>query len=771
MLHINPIQYPALIKRSFNILSISADRKTLEISLESNTPRITYGKSLRLVIIMSNGMMDQYFGIYGSSYISKSVKHYLYLSKPLDEIITTSDVFNVYETFATSNDAQAISIMDVYDSVKGSESDINELGELSIGSLGFISGFQSNKINSVLYDFAKSEEIEITNAFTDICNIRIYNPDKTNTEDELTRFKIYLYPTNTSHKSLFDADIVIDSNGTYASVKLNSHVFQDNAYSNITNNFAIRLTKYVYTDGSRYVNVKLGLVEVAGTFKFKGYIGCKHYDDLFLSTSSVKSSTAISLNGNEENICDRTLISLDTYGEQRISTLKETIFTGTELTSELISDQTPGHYIIKQSTKPADIPGGSADKTFSADDEKEYTINWDFANLIIYPKNKYGQKPDLELSDNTCMMITDNGRIFIGEIRRSENFVNWKELSNNLTEIYAKDVIEDNEHQFVSQDEKDVWNGAITELSNNVWGPTVTNEAARPSNPLTGYTCTVLNSTVYGGKKVTYQYIGDNKWVPITPNILPVMATTESQMQYSNGGTLVDLDFIAKVNSTGIGKTLNLKEQFISSFNTENTYQTLDNKNFFDLVKRSGTTNLAYDGSINIGFSNDMLKTNSIGIGSNLKTGNKNESIMIGTGLIQKALITLGKYNDNNDNNSLLLSIGNGTSDSSRKTVFNINENGIVTTTSNYVIDGIGPNYFLTSGGYTDESLYAKKTWVESLVKDFAVKTDYGYFAHLDINNNDIDIPIVFICDEYIADEDSAFDLDNINEEGEDAEE
>lgn len=742
MVHINPIEYPNLVKRSFDVIQISADRKRIEIDIAASNLRLYYGKLMMFFIDAA-----KYYGMYQVSFVNNVYKHYLVLDAALPAGVVTKLI--TYETFVVSGDNQAITLQDVQERCVATESKVTEFGETNIGNSGLINGLQTLKINQALYDFKKDVDLNITNSFTPVCDLKI---PSINT---LARYRLFLYDS-VKTKGLFCCDIIISSNADYCRLLIDSHILQSNnqnEYDTLKNSIMLKLNKKLYSNGEGFVTVNIGLKlnnNISDIYSLRGYIGCKSSNDLITPSVTINSTTPVLLNGLEIIECDKTLISVDNYGEQRSARWKETIFQGARIrNTHLISNQTPGNYII-DTLLPNDVPGGSVDDSVFGSENTKFTIDWSKANLTIYPSKDIEGKSYEDLSSNNCLLITNSKRIFVGIINRTTKNVAWFELSTQNHVHHAKDIITNANYQFVNQIEKDSWNKGIGEIASTPWRPTVRSEADLPNNAMPGFSVTVTHSTTFPGLSVIYQF-SQNAWKPVSVNIIPVMATTNAQVQYTNGGTLVNLDFISKVDTLGIGSLLvKGKEMYVSATNERSQYNTtLTDSYFFDMVKRAGTNITPAIYSINFGFHNGMGEDNSVTIGNSINNPYV-YSVNIGTGLISKSnAITLGKYNSDIDD--LILNIGNGTSNTERYSVLTLDRFSNLTLKGGngfYYIEGIGPDMLLTSGGYTDSKEFVKR---QEFINELEKKADankFGFFKHETKDNSYLE-PIVFISGLY----------------------
>lgn len=745
MLHINPIEYPRLIKHSFNVLGISDDKKKIQININAGNARLYYNKVLTFFINNT-----AYTGIYQVEINRNTYKHYIVLDSPIE--LTVNDTLTLYETFAVKNDFQLVTLQDVKENLDSTESEVTEFGESKIGSKGLQTGLQTLKANYSLYDFKKDVNVQITNSFVKVCDLEI-------SKTRLSRYRILLYSTES--KGIFDGEFVFAPNADYVFVKLITHIDkQKSTELNEINFFTFKLLKNNYANGKIFVSVNIGLdsdSDISSPYNFVGFIGCKSYNDLILPTdSTVTDSTVLKLNNKELVECDRTLVSIDTFGEQRVSKIKETLFNGVTLTnSDLICKQTPGYYIMTNSL-PNDIPGGITDKSIVKDDIK---IKSDFtsANLIIYPTVNLENNPSKDNDNCRCLMITNNKRIFIGVILRTENYVEWIELTTGLNNAtHAKDIITDSTHRFVTDEQIKKWNDSISVIVNTPWRPTVNNKSELPTeNIQNGYTTTVLNDDTYGNQQVIYQFKND-EWKPVSINVLKVDNQQVNDINTILSATLVSSNLLNDLKYNGIAYKID-DEQFGSVMN-KTKYGTTTNK-FIDLVKRAEYDLIPGNESINIGFSNELTKNYNILIGSSLQNTKEN-SIAIGTNLLCCSGITLGKFNINVPDAQLI--IGNGSDNDNRSNLvwFDFDGNLNLPTGKLIKIAGLDTNQILTSGGTIDKSTFLTKDSLKDELDNKADADKFGFFKHELVDGTKL-TPIVFISGLYQSYEE--FDEDSPN--------
>lgn len=733
MLHINPIEYPRLIKRSFRVLGISEDKRKIQININDENTRLYYNKVLTFFINDT-----AYNGIYQVEVNRNAYKHYIVTDLPVE--VTVDTILTFYETFAVKNDFQLVTLQDVKENLDSSESEVTEFGESKIGTKGLQTGLQTLKTNYSLYDFKKDVNVQITNSFVNVADLAISNT-------KLSRYRILLYSTES--KGIFDGEFVFAPNADYVFVKLITHIDkQKSTELNEINFFTFKLNKNTYNNGEIFVSLNIGLdsdSNITTPYNFIGFIGCKSCNDLILpSDSTVTNSTVLKLNNKELVECDRTLVSIDTFGEQRVSKIKETLFNGVTLTnSDLICKQTPGYYVMTNSL-PNDAPGGSADKSVVKDDIK---IKSDFtsANLIIYPTVNLENYPNKDNENCRCLMITNNKRIFIGVILRTENYVEWIELTTGLNNtVHAKDIITDSTHRFVTDEQIKKWNDGIALVTNTPWRPTVNNKSELiTENIQNGYTLTVLNDDAYGNQQVIYQF-KDGEWNPVSINVLKVDNQQVNNINTILAATLISSNLLNELKSNGIAYKIN-DEQFGSIMN-RNKYGTTTNK-FIDLVKRDEEDLIPGNESINIGFSNELTKNYNILIGSSLQNTKEN-SIAIGTNLLCCSGITLGKFNINIENAQLI--IGNGLDNENRSNLvwFDFEGNLNLPTGKLIKIEGLEVNQILTSGGAIDSNNFLTKDNLNDELDKKADANKFGFFKHELVDGTKI-TPIVFISGLY----------------------
>lgn len=733
MLHINPIEYPRLIKRSFKVLGLSEDKKKIQININDENTRLYYNKVLTFFINDTG-----YNGIYQVEINRNTYKHYIVTDSPVETTINST--LTLYETFAVKNDFQLVTLQDVKENLDSTESEVTEFGESKIGSKGLQTGLQTLKANYSLYDFKKDINVQITNSFVNVCDLEI-------SKTRLSRYRILLYSTES--KGIFDGEFVFAPNADYVFVKLITHIDkQKSTELNEINFFTFKLLKNIYANGKIFVSVNIGLdsdSDISSPYNFVGFIGCKSYNDLILPTNSnVSSSNVLKLNNKELVECDRTLVSIDTFGEQRVSKLKETLFNGVLLSnSVLICKQTPGYYVMKNSL-PNDVPGGSADKSFQKDDIK-FKTDFTSANLIIYPTVDLENNPNKDNENCRCLLITNNKRIFIGIILRTENYVEWIELTTGLNNtVHAKDVITDSTHRFVTDEQIKKWNDGITDITNTPWRKTVNNKSNLPNeNNQNGYTVTVLNDETYGNQQVVYQFKNDS-WKPISINVLKVDNQQVNNIDKILSATLISSNLLNDLKINGIAYKVG-DEQFGSILN-KSKYGTTTNK-FIDLVKRTETDIIPGNESINIGFSNELTNNFNILIGSSI-SNTKENSIAIGNNLLCCSGITLGKFNIDIENAQLIF--GNGSNNENRNNLFWFDSVGNLNLPKGKLIklDGLDSNQIITSGGTIDSKTFLTKYELDNELEKKADANKFGFFKH-ELKDGSKITPIVFISGLY----------------------
>lgn len=305
MLHINPIEYPSLIKKTFTILGISEDKKKIQIDVDIENVRLYYNK---LITFFINN--NEYSGIYNVELNNNVYKHYIITENPVETNI--GETINIFETFPINNDFQLVTIQDIIEKLNSTESEVTEFGELNIGKPGLQTGLQTLKTNHLLFDFKKDINLQLNNDLIKISDLLI-------SKKYISRYRVLLF--NIENKCSYNTEFIFSPNADYVYAKLNIQV--NNQLENKIKFFNFKLTKNTYNNDKIFVSLELSLdteTNIDTPIEFIGFIGCKSYNDLIIPLNSeISNSTVIRLNNKELIKCDNSLISIDTFGEQLIS--------------------------------------------------------------------------------------------------------------------------------------------------------------------------------------------------------------------------------------------------------------------------------------------------------------------------------------------------------------------------------------------------------------------------------------------------------------------
>lgn len=690
MIHIEPIEYPRIIEREFIVKTKATNSNKISIQIPDINIRLYYGKIFTLIIDTgSNQIVCQ--GTYVVSNKNNTFEHYLILDKNVSLDIGTHIV--LYETFAIDNENQAATIQDIYERVIGEESKLTLEGE-EFGRAGLITGLQSKKVNQSIIDLKQTTDFSTGTLEKSICKLKI-------SDTELSKYRILLYNTD---QDFIDFELTVTPNCDYYYLK--SHVKSKNDAT------TYKLTLiYGSYNNEKYIDVKIKVSN--GTVKnFKTYIGCKNYLDVIIS-STVNLTSIKSLRNNFD--VDKYLLFIDSYGEQRLTRPKETLYTNKKLTSsDKVANQAPGFYCIELNNKPTDLP----QKTLISDTATK-------ANLVIYSpvENDYSTT-----KNNVCLLITDANEIFVGNINSAN--ISWLEFSNvDHKHIAGKEdeIQTSDDFQFISKAEKEKIVKIENDLKNNIdyinndfaWKESVNTEADRPTIAKKGQVITVKNSTVYkdksgNSKQVIYQYDGTD-WKPISINTILVNGDPNNK----NEGYLVDDTFIDKVDEIGIGTQFE-SNSYISVKNSKNDYESSTYNSFFDLVERQleieTEKHWIGDNSVNIGFDNYKARHNNIVIGSGLISEitipePEEGQEPIDFKQIVKSQIVIGTFNESIPNAQLMFGVG--TDNLNRKTLLYVDENdNLVLRPSGRlkILNIPDETYVLLSGGIKELSWFANQT-------------------------------------------------------------
>ena len=679
MIHLNPIEYPKLIKRQITLSNKNGN--VYDVDITKTNCRLFYGKKLTIVLGTTT-----YIGRYTYSFINETLKNHLILE---GSSLPDNGTYSVYETFVIPEDNQAITFQDLHEKFESTKTPavVNTVAGINdIGSLNLVDGFQTLKIDQSLYGFKLSKSFTLTENLSaeSTFTVRIES-------NKFNRYHIFLYPTNSNNKTLIDLEFGFNGDCTKYYIKSHSHFEQNSSFEFIKKQFSVIDTTVI--DNSLIVTlskVQYG-PEIFATISLKlkkqqsitvnGYIECRHPQDLWIPDEkySASPSTVLQLNGQNQIEIDQTFLYADKNGEQRTIIWGETLTREIEINANVVTNivltKLPkGYYKINRTTAPYGIPGKtnnsstltrdlSSHERISQSKLVEYYSNlvWNKATLIVYDDYKY-------------MFITDKKHVFIGT-KNTEKDIEWYLLSEYGHTHNTDDLIIGN-NKFVTQEQINTWNNTTNLLDNYSWKTYLTKEdgsedTAKIKSSISSnkgfaavFLTNILSGKDYKGNPIIYITDNNNNLVPTSIGALSVESQNVKNPQ--DVGTLIKQATLDKVLGLGIGYRTtsdDTNQQYILINNKTNNYPDKDtnkNKRFFDLVKRTNNT-LPGSDSINIGFDNAVSKNTSITLGIGLNSDENK--------------LTLGKWNNpidfyGNAINNVLIDFGIGTNNTNRKSAF-----------------------------------------------------------------------------------------------------
>ena len=685
MISISPITYPNLIEKQLQFVSLDSSKKILTIKGNFRT----YNGKLLYVVIDNQPAID---GIYNCD--SAGIKTITFASAVT---VSLSSKIKIFETFEITDDNQSVTFQDIYENLNPvAAKTIDDLLISNQGKAGLLSGFDKTKLDSVLYDFKRKDKVTITNDSIRVCNLKL-------NQSTINHFRIILY--STSVNGLFDALLTVAPNCEYYSIRVISHLSDDN--------IKLNLSKLVYDDGSVYVGVDFGF-ENNSRHEFQLYVGATCLDSFVLPKTAATQTVKLKLNGSEDSvICDKTLISVDVNNEQRITYDNETILRSKVTQKTKCYDLKAGYHLVEENKKPVDAPVNSSFKV---------------GTVIVFNDNK------------TLLFVDDKRQMFIGIKNDNNKNVDWTEIGYKEHKHSGSDINQDALHRFVTDEEKLKWNKTTAGLDSSVWRDPVADETKLPTNTILNTIITVAKHTQYGNNPVVLQHVAENVWVPLNAKIFQTDITDSNNLYPGMSGSLVSPTLMSQIKAGGIGKSLTTaveKEQFIHVL-TEARFYSGNNK-FFDINKRTNNVSIG-NYVVSFGFENtNSIPDGSVLIGSKLEQVTVTNSVLIGSGLRGNG-VHLGSYNLNNG----VFTIGNGTKNDSRSNLFWITDTGQVTTkpSGSYKIDGVPETEILVSGGHISQDSFVLKSEFEKAKDDFISREFFTYFKH-EAKDKNIQVPVI----------------------------
>lgn len=722
MIHLNPIQYPKLIRRTIFIVNISG--KEIIFKFTKEQARIYYGKLL--CIIVNNTTI---FGRYHVRETINGIEHFILSETNLSSSVSMliGNEVEVLETFKVTDDTQATTYQDVRERLDSEQQDavfdINKISDYGIP--GLLSGIESVKVKSLTYDYKFPSEINVTSYFNPVVNVKL-NRNRPN------YFKLFLYNklSGSIEGNLICLEFCIDGNGDYYYVKNYSHFSQSSNLSRDIllytdperiNNYELKLTRTLYQDGSANFVINLRLVNNDSEF-LTGYFACNLPQDLWGNNATIASqNNVMKLNGQDSIVLNSSLLFADTYGEQKTFTLGDTPTKAIPLGKKdgasatdparnvYISSLPVGFYRINSSGCTIDGPCNTNDDSLNIEINGKNVnggitkADWNSADLIVF-------------NNTQAMYITDNGETFIGK-KTGTNKYEWHRLSVWGHQHSSLDVDDsDNDlKKFVTQEQIDNWNKALDELDKISWinyNPTnslIESENVNKYENRVGSTKLFVNQVgtgnglkEYAGNAMIYANLGNGQqYVPLTIGALKVENAKVKNPWET--GCLIKQSTINELGKLGIGIRIpettvaqypnqTYRQQYVLIDNQVSYYQHTANQTvrFFDLVKRNNVVTVGTN-SVNIGFLNSVAKQ---------------ESILYGTGILNEFTnqIIIGHWNAKTTKDIKFV-VGTGDNDSNRRNAFWYREVLANGETQNYFhinglvnLEGFEPGMILVNG-------------------------------------------------------------------------
>lgn len=699
MISISPIKYLDSIKRLLTFVSLSSDKKVLTFTVANGTNIRTYNGK-RITVEINN---SKFTGVYNCN--SNGIKT-LTFDSPIN--VSASSEIICYETFKVNEDNQTLTAQDIHELFETQPAqDINTNRIEKAGKSGLLSGFDKSKLDNLMFEFKQSEKVSLINNLKRICNIKLSNSN-------INNYRIIL--CSESIPGIFDALITVSPDVDYYSVKILSHLLDGNQTD--SNDFKLKLSKLKFQDNINYLAVDLGFVNNTlpnKKYEFQLFVGCKQITDLTLPTNTFISETLL-LNNKDVTVCDKTLVSADKFSEQRLSYDGETILRSITKPTNNCYQLNCGYYLFTRNNKPNDLP----------------VNNFETATITVFKDEK------------ALLLITNENQLFLGKKKSDTQSVEWLEVSVKNHKHNASDIIEDEQHKFVTAAEKQSLTATNQTLTNTVWKQHVADESKLPVNTVINTIIGVDRHASYGGNPVVLQNLGNNRWVPVNGQVFQT-DITETRLLYPGlSGSLISPDLLNKISNSGIGKKLKNNEQFIHVENNNQNYVASNNK-FMDIVFRNNMTSIG-NNVISFGFNiSSTILDDSIIIGSNIKQTLLSKTIVLGSDInAENGGIFLGSFNKVNGKNKF--TIGDGESDTMRSNLFWIDRFDNVTVKQNgsFKIDGVDNTELLTSGGHVPQTSFVTSSDFERF-KDTMINGEcYNYFQHEPKNKTE-NVPVI-IC-------------------------
>ena len=638
-------------------------------------------------------------GNYNENYAGEK---FIYLDTPTTQALSgSSSGWYFYFTSGQKDDNELMLKGDLIQNAKGGEelqfesqfkefndgSDLFNTNHVKAGTPHFIDGVNQYKLNRLLTKVYRRKTVQDTD-FVSIGNTKLRYVDQENHPNYWKAyFEVRISKTNTFAKFLIDFDIYEDVDNN------NSHFLVTNLYQDIPTKIYLQFNIITWNNSTtgetfktietRLKGTELGEVDIEFSVlsKLDMYVPAGFSSEtnppniLFLGKSEIEFYEGIL--GYNANHRFNLVLPGDTY------TLPKQLEFGTNLNSV----QTSGYY-------------------YYWDNETISDVN----SILNYPNKETRRIFNLVVSNDSVgiyqELTTLNGTD-LNSWRRYYLNGSWTEwytfAKQKHTHKAADDIIEDSEHRFVTDAQIQSWNKAIEDLGNTFWLPPVT---------ILTQPATVKGNVVYNlTDNHIYRYNGTT-WLPVDIQALGIDGNINTNLNDArNNGFLVSPDVLNKIALGNLSKGFRTVGGGLAYIHGENNIQNYEIvEGSIDLVKRSENYNVSENVIIighNIINSSKNFVMNSLMIGSNIDSNN---GIHYGFGLknnLNNDVIIIGKYNDVLSDDTAF-AIGFGTSDSYRKTIMFVDNNGYLNCTG-LKLSNYDNTYVVLAGGSIQQLSYFGK--------------------------------------------------------------
>lgn len=628
---------------------------------------------------------------------------FIYLDTPSTIQISGATQATFWYTSGQSKDNELMLKGDLIKNITGNES-INyeaQYDEFGNGSSEFNTNYRKNgtphfidgpgqyKLNRLFSKVYYRKTVENT-AFVSIGNVKVTNPDKDNYPNYYKAFfEFRIIKSNTFARFLVDFEIFEnDINHPY------SHFIVTNLYQDIPSKIKLQFN-FVTSESTsgeiiKFIDVKL-MGEDLGDIDIEFSVFNK--TDMYIPS----------------NFTSKQIETINFIGRPEIEFFEGILGYNTKHRFNLVLS---GDLF----TKPKRITNG---ENLNDIQDTGYYYCYDITDvqsLINYPQNENKTLFNLTVSKDNIGVYQEltvfNQQDLNSWRRYLINGTDWSEWFTFAKQKHkhnaADDIIEDENHRFVTDTQIETWNKAIEDFGNTTWLLPISNAGGLPSK--TG------NVAFSNADNHIYKYTGTA--LPIDIQALGIDGKINTNLNNSlNNGFLVSPEILSKISLGSLSKGYQKIDglAYIHSENNVTDYNIVAGS--IDLVKRTEDYNIGSEVVLigqNIVNDRKTFYSNSLMIGNNINAIN---GIIYGRGLktdLTTNVILIGSYNAPLTGNEAIV-FGTGYSEDTRESLMIVDNTGLLTIGGVKLKDYNNDYVVLAGGSVKNISYFGKQTDIDDL--------------------------------------------------------